>query len=1154
MPFKFYIRDLYDRTEVTEPRGWDGIVSILKRDFSVHGVFFKYTDGSVKLGFSCDSKTLLEAAYQADGAEAFYLFEVDEADNALTTFTTIFSGEMDFSKRKFDEDFFEIDVNEINEIDKIKNRSDLKMSLNKGLTLDGIDVSNINFDGSTKSLATKAFSQLILKRSALILDSVQSTAASASSFLFGIFGFDTVESTEIKKYKSKRTKITTTVINGDFLVTDKKAALSMNFDFDFAIDLTEDQGGGTTTYQATLKVKFEPPVLSDLQDSFDSFTLASDTGAGASPFDDTLTLSANVTEEAQAVEGTRMWFELEIEQTSTGTTQMSGVLDITKFDVTIIDKIAEFGTVNQWYHPFDALNKTLNFITGVYDYLFSELLGDKERGYSLDGCFSKMRLTNGFRIRQIEDDDKAPIASFKDYINNFNVIGAIGYGIESLESPDFISGSFSITWGEEYANIAEITIIAENLIYDITIGDKIGFYNGETLYGTYEVLSVEYRGVILFNTHIDIDVSNNPDLFSSSGFDTNIFITSDATTSFRDRLRVEKWEHFYGDNELIDLGVVQEYSEEPFDDILYNELEIGFNKFANDEDVPGSLEEFHTQSGWALPIVKSKGKLSLMMSWIGSTILFNESRAQISSDKPTTSHKLDNDIFFCEKVERKGTFTVDFSNTRVSIFFPATVYENIIEGATLWTVSGATDAGNNIQYEVDPSEDVFYFVETDTYEVPVLSVATDRTNDEVFIQTDWEDHRIYKPRADDDNLSTSGLTRPFYTMNQLRTIKRFLIRWGRYINSILAYLVDSANVTIQNLFYINNGDFSSELDTSQLTDDCLMGDNSGALIREADNVNSLALGLAKFKPNLINGTVKICDEDFNLIKTAHKNAATIRMGDFNGTIYGLSELAKSETDFIHQTGIFDITVSAIFENTSDTVNSSFLIATATLSSTNGIWIFYTNSTSGSEREIQIYLWKSGGASTYFSNDLGSLLNDGLLHIIRVTGDGSIIKLFIDGIEKTLSASAYTPGGGTSDEKLSIGAIPASGVSRHVGKIKEVIILDDNSNEIIKYSYKDGNFTLVPNSGDDRVSNSELTWVGTGVYANIPDSLINYGYITMTSPNAKTVSGWLMKIKRNPVDRIAKIELLERHGSSEAARLLETGDFRLLETGDFRLLE
>ncbi|MCH7826430.1 MAG: hypothetical protein IIC75_00415 [Bacteroidetes bacterium] len=1147
MPFKFYIQDLYDRTEVIEPRGWKGIVSILERDFSVHGVFFKYTDGSVKLGFSCDSKTLLEAAYQADGAEAFYLFEVDEADNALTTFTTIFSGEMDFSKRKFDEDFFEIDVNEINEIDKIKNRADLKMSLNKGLTLDGIDVSNINFDGSTKSLATKVFSQLILKRSALILDSIQSTAASASSFLFGIFGFDTVESTEIKKYKSKRTRITTTVINGDFLVTDKKAALSMNFDFDFAIDLTEDQGSGTTTYQATLKVKFEPPVLSDLQDSFDSFTLASDTGAGASPFDDTLTLSANVTEEAQALEGTRMWFELEIEQTSTGTTQMSGVLDITKFYVTITDKIAEFGTVNQWYHSFDSINKILTLITGEYDYLFSDLLGDLERGYSLDGCLSQMRLVNGFRVRQINDNDKAPIESFKDYIKNLNVIGAIGYGIEKLETPLEL-GIFTIA--------THAITIYDTLTIDVSgdissffdIGSKIGFFDNEFLYGSWPVTSISYDGGP-DETEVIFDVTGNQELWQLgvvSGI--TVFITSDKNKTFKNKLRLEKWEHFYGDNELIDLGVVQGYSEEPFDDILYNELEIGFNKFANDEDVPGSLEEFHTQSGWTLPIVKSKGKLSLMMSWIGSTILFNESRAQISSDKPTTSHKLDNDIFFCEKVERKGTFTVDFSNTRVSIFFPATVYENIIEGATLWTVSGATDSGNNTQYEVDPSEDVFYFVEKDTYEVPVVSFATNRTNDEVFIQTDWEDHRIYKPRADDGNLSTSGLTRPFYTMNQLRTIKRFLIRWGRYINSILAYLVDSANVTIQNLFYINNGDFSTELDTSQLTDDCLMDDNSGALLREADNVNSLALGTAKFKPNLISGTVKICDEDFDRIKDAHKNTAP-NFAVLDGTIFGTSSIAKSDTNFVHQTGIFDIVLVARFDNFADTVEFNYLAATYVIGD-DGFAITFTNSLSGFIGALTITIRVSASTSFAYTENISSILVDGKKHTIRYIGKGSTVEILVDGILMDMVADSISPGGSAdSNQNLEIGGVSGTPTDMHEGLLESFKLKNGSNEEIINYQFNERQGLNIANEGNNAPASSGLTLNSLPTYENR-----NYGYITMTSPNAKTVSGWLMKIKRNPVDRIAKIEILEKHGASESARLLESGDFRLLETGDFRLLE
>ena len=146
MPFKFYIQDIYDRTEVVEPRGWDGIISVLERDFNVHGAFFKYTDGTVKLGFACDGKTLLEAAYQADGAEAYYLFEVDEADNDFSAFSTIYSGELDFSTRNFDEDYFNIEVSEITQLDKLKNRSNLKINLNKGLSLDGIDLSNINYE------------------------------------------------------------------------------------------------------------------------------------------------------------------------------------------------------------------------------------------------------------------------------------------------------------------------------------------------------------------------------------------------------------------------------------------------------------------------------------------------------------------------------------------------------------------------------------------------------------------------------------------------------------------------------------------------------------------------------------------------------------------------------------------------------------------------------------------------------------------------------------------------------------------------------------------------------------------------------------------------------------------------------------------------
>ena len=38
---------------------------------------------------------------------------------------------------------------------------------------------------------------------------------------------------------------------------------------------------------------------------------------------------------------------------------------------------------------------------------------------------------------------------------------------------------------------------------------------------------------------------------------------------------------------------------------------------------------------------------------------------------------------------------------------------------------------------------------------------------------------------------------------------------------------------------------------------------------------------------------------------------------------------------------------------------------------------------------------------------------------------------------------------------------------------------------------------------------------------------NYGYITINSPKGKTGLGWVMKMKRNPVNKITRLTLLEK---------------------------
>ena len=883
MIYTFFLQDLYTTTEIDEPKGWKDLMSELDRQFDTHGVFFSYAGGGdkagtvFKLGFACDGKTLLEAEYQENGTEGFYQFGVNKAANEFVTPTNIFLGDIDFESRKFDEEYFNAEINQITNLVKLKNRSKQKINLNIGTDLDGNEIGLMNFDNSIRSLATKDFHQMNVRASAETLDTAQSTAGSGSSSMICQFGTDQKTNIEIKTHKNTR-NLTDLSESDIFLTLDEDAALDFDFTFDFDLALTEDQGSGTTTYDITLTMETDKPGFNDQLGNISSFPIFNTSNVAASP--NSPTISPNTTGGANAVfeSGTNFRMNLLIEMTSTGTSQFSLDFTITTFIIEVIDNVSKDGTISRWYHIHDALNKNLHAMIGNYDYLFSELLGDTLRGYDSVGCMGDMFITNGFRLRQINDDLKAPAFSFSDFINNVNVMGAVGYGIEELESPARI-GLFDLFWVEIASDIAEARVLEFNGVYDLVAGTKISFYNSTNIYGTYVLSEVTYNAGGNYTT-IKFDVSANTNYFGNLFGDfpvknntyPDVFITCDASTEFRDRLRVEHWTHFYNDTQLINLGVVQGYSEEPFNESLINGIQIGFKKYANDENKATTLEDFHTTSSWSIPITKINETLNLINSWIGSTFLLNESRNLVVTQKPTTSHKLDNDIFFCDKALKEGFFVVDFTHlvtptVRDFITVPANCYENYIKGAVFFVVSGAVDAGNNKTWQIDVSEDVIFDVDANEYQIPLTSQPDDEANDRVFISINFITQKIYKPESDDNLSDTTGITSPNYRYNQRRTIKRFLLRWGQYIKSTLAYLVDATNIKITNTEFANNGEYGNAIDP--YFTDCSSDDNLSII--ENEEILTDDLGTVKFKPNLIHCTIKICDDDYDMIIAAHKN-------------------------------------------------------------------------------------------------------------------------------------------------------------------------------------------------------------------------------------------------------------------------------------------
>lgn len=871
MIFTFFIKDLYTTTEIEEPEGWKDLMSELDRQFDTHGMFFSYAGGGDKagtvfeLGFACEGKTLLEAEYQAKGTEGFYQFGVDEAANEFVTPTNIFLGDIDFETRGFDEEFFTAQINQITNLVKLKNRGGLKTSFNKQLTHDGITVSKLNSQDIVL-LATKQFRQLRANQTGITI-SDQSAAVSTTTLLRGQVGFNSLESIELNEFTNIESKFQLLDVDS-FLTLTKKSALTFNLIADFDLDITEDQGSGTTTYIITLTLISSKP-SSDGTSVFlfyDAFN-----PSGASPFDFSDSQDFDIDSSGGIFEaGTSFKFQMFISMGTTGTAQFSVDWTIRNFQIMFVDFSADLGTIAKCYHPFDSLNKTLNFITGEYDYLFSDLLGDIDRGYDVNGCFSTMRQTNGYRVRQINDDDKAPIESFKGFIDNLDAPGAIGYGIEELESPEIL-GQFIIQWKVQGPPTHTIWVDG-NLVYDIFIGTKITFYNSEFLFGTYEVTAVSFIGVTVISfTSTGTDLNITIGLFMS-----DVFIMSDNATEFRDRLRVEKWEHFYKDTQLIDLGVVQDYSEDPFTESLYNKFDLGFRKFANDEDKPTTLEDFETKSSWGLPLVNTRKALTKIMTWIMSSFMINESRGTLFKEKPTTSNKLDDDIFLFDVVPSVTETTVSFVHNVSSddtITVSANVYENYIRDESVFSIEDATIPGNNQGYLYEASETI-HLLPADTYKIFVSQTVTSDAADPCTVNGFYFDGTQFsiatKAESTEKLVSSSGLSGPDYTYNQRRTIKRFLIRWGRFINSVLGYISDTTQ-TIQNLFYTSNGVLTTEIDTSQLSTDCLMGDLSGASIQEDDNINTDSFPVAKFKPNIINCTVKICDTDYEMILAAHKN-------------------------------------------------------------------------------------------------------------------------------------------------------------------------------------------------------------------------------------------------------------------------------------------
>ena len=69
-------------------------------------------------------------------------------------------------------------------------------------------------------------------------------------------------------------------------------------------------------------------------------------------------------------------------------------------------------------------------------------------------------------------------------------------------------------------------------------------------------------------------------------------------------IRIEPMEYFYTDNEILDLGSpvkeLDSYTETSFDDLLINNVKVGYKKFSKDETISGDRDDFLSESEYSL--------------------------------------------------------------------------------------------------------------------------------------------------------------------------------------------------------------------------------------------------------------------------------------------------------------------------------------------------------------------------------------------------------------------------------------------------------------------------------------------------------------------------------------------------------------------------
>jgi hypothetical protein len=633
-------------TVIDEPRGFNEYESQIERDFKTHGMFYQFTKGTLKLGFKEDARTILLNAYEVMGDDAEVTLTVERRYEDWQTWTTIYTGTAIIANRDVDLDFFNVDFEETGFIQDIMNNLDTPLDLGltkdlKGNTIAALNPQNINLYPK-KLLNT--YSTRIADGTGFTTytDSDTDTGTSFNKFLS--INLDDFISGQLTGWQPgamtetivRQTAFSTRLLTEANYINSVRGDLTFNSQLKIECNLTATflASGNHSSYVNVYLYKDGSPVGTFFSDS--DFVLG---GTSITINTGVVTMDADISQTGLFAEALNKYAIVFIfNGTAAASTNITLDIDLDVYDSSIFN-ISALSTTDattcDTYSILRTLRRAVEIATGVPAAVYSDYFGLTNDGNISDGCGAINFITNGYRLRGI---DREPVIKIREFLSSLQAMFGVGWSVEN-NTYDII---LPFTFQNDPARIL------------ITGDDFRGFLNGSiTPSGTYS--------------------NDETFTFDSSSYEDGVMIlfvneaptdeTTDATFTISGRLlRVEPLDFFYNDAELFALDSVADYKERSFEDLLFNEIEIGYSKIADDETDANTLDDYNTITNYATPLKKVKGKYSQVSDIIASPYLLEITRRVQFNEGDNLSTRYDDDLFIINTYRSTETVFIPISD------------------------------------------------------------------------------------------------------------------------------------------------------------------------------------------------------------------------------------------------------------------------------------------------------------------------------------------------------------------------------------------------------------------------------------------------------------------------------------------------------------